>query len=197
MDVGEKNKLISIKRNKILFSLIFLILGILLVVWPRQSAEMGCRLIGAAVLVYGIISIIHYLTKKEHASKFLLIAGVIIAIFGLSIVIFPDWLLKFIPKLAGAIILIDGVANLLETMTLGRQKFGKWWLSLIFAILTIVVGLILIIRPLGAIKMIFMLVGLSMIYDAVTSFWIATRILTDTIPDVSNAQTVEYKEVDE
>ena len=197
MDDNKQNKLKSMKRNKILFSVVFLILGILLVIWPRQSAAIGCRMIGAAVLVYGIITVIHYFTKKDTVPKLLLFTGIVIAVIGLSILAFPDWLLKFIPKLAGVIILIDGAANLVENMTLGKQNYKKWWLSLIFAILTIAVGLALIIKPLGAIKLIFILIGASMIFDAVTSFWIATRIRTEAIPDVTDAQTVDYKDVDE
>ena len=86
-------------------------------------------MIGAAVLVYGIITVIHYFTKKDTVPKLLLFTGIVIAVIGLSIFAFPDWLLKFIPKLAGVIILIDGAANLVETMTLGKQNYKKWWLS--------------------------------------------------------------------
>ena len=107
-----------------------------------------------------------------------LIAGIPLALLGLFIFLRPSFLIEFIPIVVGAIVLLDGIMNLLETFDLMKQKYSKWWVSLIFAALTITMGILLIMRPFGVAKFVMQAIGVIMLYNGLSDIFIASRIKT-------------------
>ena len=107
-----------------------------------------------------------------------LIAGIPLALLGVFIFLRPAFLIEFIPVVVGAIVLFDGAMNLLETFDLMKQKYDKWWISLIFAVLTILLGMLLIIRPFGVARFVMQAIGVIMLYNGISDIFIASRIKT-------------------
>ena len=81
-----------------------------------------------------------------------------------------------IPIIVGILIVIHGVNNIQQTITLCKGKYSMWWLALIMAILTIGLGALLIIRPFAALDTVVMLIGFFLIYDGLSNVWIVSRI---------------------
>ena len=73
-----------------------------------------------------------------------LIVGIIVTLAGGWIFLHPEDFAAIIPTAIGYLIVLSGITNLLQTFTLSRAHYRKWWLSLLAAVLTIFMGLFLV-----------------------------------------------------
>ena len=166
------------KMNRVAASVIGVALGVILLLWPESSLEVLSQLVGLALAIGGVIAVVLYFVNHDGLmlSTLQLIFGVILAAIGVWIFLRPAGLVALIPTIIGLIIVINGVADLGQTITLSRQKYGKWWLSLIFAVLTIVFGLVLIIKPFGIAAFITRVIGVVLIFNGVSDLWMVSKI---------------------
>jgi uncharacterized membrane protein HdeD (DUF308 family) len=89
--------------------------------------------------------------------KLFLVEGVILIILGLAAILVPEIATLAFAIFFGWLLLISGVVGLISTFSM-RQAPGFWW-SLLSAILAIVVGFLLIARPVsGAVSLTLLLI---------------------------------------
>ena len=166
------------KTNVVISSLLCVLLGLVLVLWPGLSIQIVCTAVGAVLIVSGGIRIVSYFTAKDGSmySQINLIFGMIFTVVGVWIVIKPDKVLAIIPIIVGIVIALHGLHNLQQAITLCKDKYDKWWIALLLGILTIGFGVLLICRPFAAIDTVVMLIGVFLIYDGLSNIWIVSRI---------------------
>ncbi|MGN0709997.1 MAG: HdeD family acid-resistance protein [Anaerovoracaceae bacterium] len=179
-EIKRIERLSELKRNNMMSGIVSLVIGVVLTVWPGMAMSLVCRIIGAALLVLGVVYIVMHFSNKEHkmAGGAFLVMGIILAVLGLWIWSKPAWLIALIPLLVGIILAVDGVMNVAEAVVTSRQGYGGWWFSLILAILTIAVGLLLAFNPFEAASTVTRIIGIAMIYSGITDLWIVSRIDT-------------------
>ena len=103
---------------------------------------------------------------RKHANLFL-IEGIILVILGLLAVLVPVIATLALTILLGWLFLIGGAVGL-ATSLWARQAPGFWW-ALISAVLSIIVGLILIASPVqGALSLTFVLIAFFLLEGIVT-----------------------------
>ena len=163
--------------NRIVFSIGAIILGLILLIWPGSSLLILGKCIGAFLAGGGVIAGILYLTDHDSPIKTLLLAiAVIMILAGVTIFMRPDDLISLIPTCIGILVLVSGVINLGETFTLTKYHYGKWWMSLLVAIGTIALGILLITRAFGIASIITRIAGGVLIFDGVTDLWVMRGI---------------------
>lgn len=54
---NAKKRLHTMKWNKVITSLIFIILGVVLLIWPNTALDVVCRIVGAGLLVGGVVTL--------------------------------------------------------------------------------------------------------------------------------------------
>lgn len=166
------------KTNVVISSLLCVLLGLVLVLWPGLTIQIACTAVGAVLIISGAIRIISYFTARDSSmySQINLIFGIIFAVVGVWIVIKPDKVLAIIPIIVGIVIALHGLHNLQQAIELCKDKYDKWWIALILGILTMGFGVLLICRPFAAIDTVVMLIGIFLIYDGLSNIWIVSRI---------------------
>jgi uncharacterized membrane protein HdeD (DUF308 family) len=179
-EIKRIEMLSELKKNSMLSGVVSLIIGAVLAFWPGMAMTAVCRVIGAALLIIGIIYIVMHFTNKEHkmAGSAFLILGILLAALGIWIWSKPAWLITLIPLIVGLILIVDGAMNIMESVVTSRQGYGGWWFSLILAILTIVLGILLVYNPFEAASTVTRIIGIAMIYSGITDLWIVSRIDT-------------------
>ena len=95
---------------------------------------------------------------------------------GLWIVLDPDFIANFIMVLLGIMMLVHGAIDLQSALEFKKFGGSRWGLDLIFAVLTMALGVLVIILHFNAAKLIMILCGISLILDAVTDFIIVVRL---------------------
>jgi len=167
---GKKTKI-----GYIATSLLLVLLGLCMVIWPIKAAELICTVLGIILLVIAVVMIFKYLSLKEKATadQFKFAVGVIIGIFGIILLFGPDWILAMIHVLLGIAILFDGVFKVTKAFEAKRNSLEKWWLVLSFAALTCICGLVLIFNPFAAQSVLMTIIGVIFLIEGIQNFWVA------------------------
>ena len=178
IEIKNMNKTSQARKSMLTTGIVSAILGAILLFWPGLTMGLICQFLGAALAITGIVTIVSFFTQSEGTPfrGMSLAAGIPLAILGLCIFLRPSFLIEFIPIVIGVIILIDGVADLIESVRMLRYGDDRWWVSLIFAALTIILGLVLITRPFGIAKFIMRVIGAVILFNGLTDIFIANRI---------------------
>lgn len=168
----------KIKTNVVASALLCIILGVVLVAWPGMSVHVVCMTIGAVLVVSGLSRLIAFALNRDGSlfSQMNLITGIIITLIGAWILFQPDTIIAMIPILVGVIIIIHGVNNLQQAVTLCQNRYDKWWVALLLGLITVGFGALLIFNPFDAVNTLVMFIGLFLIYDGISDIWIVTRV---------------------
>ncbi|MBE5860873.1 MAG: hypothetical protein E7301_12245 [Butyrivibrio sp.] len=173
------NFFFRLKTNFFIDAIILVVVGLILVFLPGTTLTILTKAIGVLILVAGIASVASGIIKKEQnmlTRNSSLGMGLIVSVVGLWILINPHFFESIIPIIAGVIILFSGLMNLGEAISLSSSKYSNWWVALILAVLTILVGAFLLFRPVIALSYVVQLIGGALIYNGISNLWIVSRI---------------------
>lgn len=162
-----KSVIQDMKHNYFINAVIMVILGIVLVIWPHILGVMLCYLLGGALIVMGVFQLISFLRGERLGfyNKFVMMMGIVLVLLGIWICTQPHIVLSIIPVVVGIIVLIHGLMDIQYTLDIKKAGSTKWWIALIAAILTLVVGLLLVFNPFTAYEITMVLLGIAMLYD--------------------------------
>ncbi|MCR4901551.1 MAG: DUF308 domain-containing protein [Butyrivibrio sp.] len=168
----------SIKKNHVLEALVMVVIGLVLVVWSGATLEFVCKAIGVMLCAVGVIMVISYFLKTHNGivGQGLFGSGIIIAVIGAWIFLNPNTVVAIIPIISGIILLINGITNLIEAVSLFRNKYDKAWLALILAVITLALALVLILQPNMVMSYLIKLIGIAIIYNGISHMWIISRL---------------------
>lgn len=157
----------DMKRNYFVNAVIMVLLGLVLVIWPHILGVMLCYLLGGALVVMGIFQLIGFLRGERLGfyNKFNMLMGIVLVLLGIWICTQPHIVLSIIPVVVGIIVLFHGLMDIQYTFDIKKTGNSKWWIALIAAIITIVVGLMLVFNPFTAYEITMVLLGIAMLYD--------------------------------
>jgi uncharacterized membrane protein HdeD (DUF308 family) len=155
-------------------STLFCIAGLALIVWPEISITTVCCMIGILTLLFGLIKIFGYFAKDMYclAFQFDLALGIFTVILGLVMLIHPAGVITFLHFVIGVLILIDGAFKLQTAMDSRRFGLKKWWLIMLTAILSEILGFLLIINPFESAAAIMRFIGIAFLADGLQNLWV-------------------------
>lgn len=163
------------KNGYIIMSLLFVILGICLIIWPNCSLKLFCTLIGIMLIAYGCIKIVGYFSKDYYclAFQFDLAFGILLIAVGAIIIARREQVVNLIFAIFGILTLADALFKI--QMSVDAKKFGLnlWWRIMLVAILTGVLGFLLLIRPFEAAEVMMILVGVSILFEGILNLCVA------------------------
>ena len=158
----------ELKLNATLASVVYLLLGIVLLVAPTTSKNLLCTLVGVVVLIYGTFNLLSFLMDRDFGGLSVeLIIGIAAAAFGVFSLLNPGFLMDFLIIVLGLAIAVGSVGSLKRALNLRAFGYGYWWISLIVAITTLVVALTFVFCPevYGALLM--QIIGIILIVEAI------------------------------
>ena len=160
-----------VKNGMLLLRIAFIALGLLLLVMPQTSLLWICYAFGAVVLITGVVCLVQYarLRGSGFAAPFFLVAGVSTAALGIFSLARPEVVASFLPVVFGLFILIDGCSRIGTAIELARRKADKWWMMLLFSVLSVALGILLLVNPFGAAVSVVMLCGVLLIIEGVVN----------------------------
>lgn len=172
------NYIKSLKVNYSLSAVICVILGIVLLVWPGQSTQVVCMVLGFVLGGFGLIQIILYLATKEKTmvSHSMMMLGVVLAVIGGWIVLKPETIIKAVPMIVGILIVIHGFHNAVQAIDLKKMQYDNWWVALLLSLLTVALGVVLICNPFTIVDTVVRIIGAFLVYDGLSDMWILSRV---------------------
>ena len=168
----------NLKANYTVSAVICVIIGLVLIIWPGTSTQVVCMVFGGMLLAYGIIQIALYLFAREHTLYLqgILLLGIVFGVLGAWILIKPEIIIATVPIVIGLIVIVHGVHNTLQAIDLKKLGYSKWWVALLFGILTVALGMILVYNPFSVVNTVVRVIGAFLIYDGMSDMWIISRI---------------------
>ena len=145
----------------ILTSVLYVVTGLVMIVWPNLTMEMLGKVLSIGMLVVGIGHIIIYFTK-DHMESILhmdLTIGVILAAFGAFMLFHEEFVSMALPFGVGILLLIGGIMKIQHSIDMRRLGFRKWAIMLVFAIILIGLGMVLVYNPFEGSVLIYYMAG--------------------------------------
>lgn len=150
------------KAGYIVISLLLGLLGVFLVCQPDVSTAAVGDLAGTLLVMFGIFKLIGYFSKDLYrlAFQFDLAFGCLLVILGIVILTKPQNLMHFLCVVTGLYVTADGLMKLQTAHDARRFGIGSWWVILAAALLTAVLGILLLVRPAQSVRILTQIFGI-------------------------------------
>lgn len=133
-------------------SLVFAILGIILI-WQKDAImSMIAYILGVVFILLGIIKVINYVQTKSKSDlyNYELVYGIMAVIIGIVIMVYSSTISKIFGIIIGMWIVYSSVVRASSALKLKQIKSNIWIYSLVIAIIMLICGLVVIFNT-GAI----------------------------------------------
>ena len=147
-----RNILREQRRSSMVAAVVTILMGLLLIFVPDRSIQLLCALLGGALMLTGVIYIFGWLSKRRETGfpVWFLLPGVILVALGLWLCTSPASVVLLIQYIFAAILIFHGVIDIQGAVSLMRQGWNRWWMDLLLAGLTLVLGILILLNPFGA-----------------------------------------------
>ena len=168
-----KERLKNMTVSFVFLSVLYLVLGVVLLIWPTTVMNIICYLFGAILLLYGVFAIWGYCRNEDRkGSAFLsLFLGIVAAAVGAVMIIYPPLIQGVIPVILGLYIAIDGLLSVKRTLELRRMDFHSWNVNLILSLVSAGLGIFVVFHPLLTEAALFRVVGVVLLYAGGSDLW--------------------------
>lgn len=187
------------KGGYILMSVLFCVMGGVMLLMPESAAAWLGRLLGIALVVFGGVKLLGYFSRDlfRLAFQYDLAFGLLLIVLGAVVLSHPHDTLSILAVGCGIPALTDGLFKV--QISLDARRFGirSWWLILVLAVLNCLLGALLMFRPDVGVTALTMLLGASLLLDGAMNLSVAlctVKIVTHQQPDV--IETDEFRFVD-
>lgn len=159
-----------IRNSLVLTSVLYTLLGLVLIAAPGSALKWACFLIGAVTLCYGAVRVVAYWKDGgAYGQRFDLFLGVTLILLGLFLLISPQFIVSVIPFALGVYILVDSVSAIKRALDMKALGFDKWWGPFIAALALAAFGAVMILNPFGAVETLVVFVGIGFVFDGVST----------------------------
>ena len=163
------------KISYIVMSVLFCVLGVVLLVTHEMSVSVLGVLVGAMLIAFGIVKLIGYFSRDLYrlAFQFDLALGIFLVVVGALILLNPTRAMTFLCLMLGIAIMADGLFKLQTALDARRFGLHSWGLILAFALLTGAIGGLLAARPAESVGTLTILLGLSVLFEGLMNLCVA------------------------
>ncbi len=160
------NKLNKYLNSGIILTIVFLLVGGILIVKPDISFNIISYLIGASLILSGIyLFIIDSKTNNIFINVFLY--AILLTLIGILIILNPITLKVILPIFLGLWFLISGIFKIRLDIYMKDEPY--FILSLITNIITVICGVILLINPVESVSAITISLGIIIVVSSISS----------------------------
>lgn len=166
------------KKQMVLTSVFSILLGLVLAIWPDATKLAVSYLIGAVLVLFGVIRVVRYFIYEVRLDLFRydFVSGLVLLGAGVFFLLNPEFIVSILPVLLGIVVVIDSAVKLQQGMDLLRAGYNRWWLVLLMAAVGVAAGIVLLVNPFEAASTLLLLVGIALIYNGVTDLWTISRV---------------------
>ena len=149
----------------IILSVLFMIVGVLLIVWPKASLDTFAYVIGTIMIIYGIYSFIDSFSINPALCLFQVTNSILSFLLGICVFLNPSIFESILPIALG---ILSGAFSSRISFII-KDIDNSYILSLFTSILMIICGVVLIINPGNTALVITTLIGIILIVYSVSA----------------------------
>lgn len=187
-----KEKIKNMSISWIVLSILYILFGISLAVWPTLVMNVIYYAFGGILLLYGAFAVINFSCGREHKAYALLslFLGIVSAALGAIMVFYPSMIKNIIFVILGLYITIDSILNIRRVLELRRKTYTRWKIHLLLSMGGAALGIFIASYPLLAEITISRSIGLTLIYVGACDLWtlIQLSFLARSAPSLPSGQ---------
>ncbi len=162
MNIAKNNAIINV-----FISIIFVIIGIILVTNPRGVLDIISYVIGGALFFFGGMQIYYYFKGSDYKNTYLntyLVTGIFSIALGLIIILFSNVFEAIVRMIIGFIIIYNGIVKLKISLNMKQFNIREWKCMLCMSIIVLLFGFYLlttnVVAVMGVITIIYGVIDL-------------------------------------
>lgn len=180
------------KSGSVIGSLLFALLGLMLIINPGISFDILCIGVGAVFIISAVANIVTNLKMPGAWSGFLF-GDILIGMVGVYFVSAPGLIKGFIPIVLGIIMLFHAVTDIRAALILRDMNENYKW-SLLVGAVTLAVAVLVLVNPFETGNFIIRLAGVAFLYDGISGLWVMLSFIHKK-KEHDKATTVDYREL--
>lgn len=153
--------------NSYLFDgLLLIALGVVMLLWSGAPLKVLCNIIGIILIVIGAIKAISFIANKNNNRKITgLLIGLLQLAAGIILLVKSDFFVSFFQYVTAALLLYGCFLLFRQAYKLRAQKGTMFTASIVFACITLVLAVVMIVNPTALASFITQLNGVSLIIE--------------------------------
>ncbi len=172
-----KEKISKMLKSYFFDGFLLIALGVVMIVWPKQSLSILCDIIGAVIIVMGLIKLITFFAgKKEEKEAKDLLVGIIQLALGTALIVKADFFITAFQIITAIILAYGAIVMLCHAIALRKIKGPMFVLSIIFGIITLVLAVIIFIDPAAFAEFKTQLHGISLIVEGLAMIIVLSKV---------------------
>ena len=150
--------------------IILILIGLFMLLWPEASLKILCIAVGVILIVSGALSLAAlYRERSLGVERGRLISGIAYLVIGILLIVISRFFVSVFLILAGIVLL--GACGMLyyRAWQMRYEKGKNFIVSLIVASLILILGIVMIINPVGTAAFVIQLCGAALIIVGIVS----------------------------
>ena len=168
----------KLKLNAAVSAIVTLIVGIVFCVNPQGSSEFLALFAGILVIIAGVFDLFIYL--KNSGNPFVthneLLTGVLKLIIGVFMFTHTETIITLISYIFSIYVIIDGIRNFDNSITLKKVNAGGWFINMILSLLLAAAGIVMLFNPMETAGTAVVWMGVILIIDALSAIFTLIRL---------------------
>lgn len=157
----------STKSENLSTAIIFILFGLVLCIFNVSILTTITKFIGVAALVVSLFFFYTYYKKRETTTFASLFIGLCLLAFGIYMTFFSEQFISAVPMLMGIVLIVNSFVHFQKMLILKDNGYENWKFNLGSAIFILIVGIILLLKPVQSLAIIFKLTGSFLILNAI------------------------------
>lgn len=155
-------------RNSVYRSVLSILLGLMLVLWPGTALKYIIMLIGVIFLIMGVVAlVVSYKKREERSGSVVSFTGIGSVILGLLLVCLPSIFTTVFMFVLGFTLVVAAIGQFV-TLAAARQFGYVSLISYLFPVLILIAGIVVLFNPFSSAESVFMLFGATIMFYGIT-----------------------------
>ena len=159
----------EMKWNMVLSAALYMVLGLVLLIFPATTAHTICYLIAGIAIVIGLVNLVVYftrnITRNYYRNDF--VAGLMLMVLGIFVIYKVDLVIALVPFIIGLCIIVSCLFKLQGALDVQRMG-GNAVLILGLAVVNVVIGILMVINPFESAMLLYRLLGAGLLFSGLT-----------------------------
>ena len=167
------------KYGYIITSVALILIGVRLLFNPNLSMNLVYYILGGVLMVYGLIRIVGYFSRDLYqlAFQYDLAFGILMIALGIVMVFQALGIEEQVHTIYGTLILTDSLYKIQVAIDSKRFGIEKWYLILVLAIITGVLGMVLIAWSPLEFRKAMVLIGLASLFERIMCLDVSMSVI--------------------
>ena len=158
------------KTEAISSAILCILSGLVLCIFNVSILTTITRAIGLIFLVIAILFLYTYFKKRNSTTFTTLILSLFLLSAGLYMSLDPKKFISILPMLVGIVLIINSLSHFQKVLLLKDNGFEKWKVNLAGAIFILIIGIVLLMKPIQSLDFVFSLTGAFLVLNGILIF---------------------------